>query len=151
MQRYPGNNANNLGTRDAGAQRVIVQPLGSEALEGVEVGERVADAPRFPPSEHTLLEEGDEALNYMGLKLFDGLDEQKKKWYRKQFRRIKKQLIKIRKSLSVKLKILLSFLQIVTSMGFNLSGIRFPKRYMEFTEALAFISFNFFIRFIAGG
>merc|ERR1712046_468353 len=58
---------------------------------------------------------------------------------------IKKQLIKIRKSLSVKLKILLSFLQIVTSMGFNLNGIPFPKRYMEFTEALAFISFNFFV------
>ena len=30
--------------------------LGREALEGVEVGERVADAPRFPPSEHALLE-----------------------------------------------------------------------------------------------
>ena len=34
-RRWLARDRRRLGTRDAGAQRVIVQPLGSEALEGV--------------------------------------------------------------------------------------------------------------------
>ena len=56
-----------------------------------------------------------------------------------------KKLMGLKKSFSNKVKILLAFMQIVTTMGFNLSGIRFPKIYESFTDALKFVSFNIFL------
>ena len=56
----------------------------------------------------------------------------------------KAKLLKLKKSLSVKVKILLSFLQIVTSMGFNL-GVKFPLQFTNFLSALNFVSFNIFV------
>ena len=57
----------------------------------------------------------------------------------------KEKMVQLKKSLSVKFKILLSFLQIVTSMGFNLSGISFPSNYSRFSASLEIVSFNFFV------
>ena len=109
--------------------RYVRRRLRKSKLSCLQVLENIGDAAQA--GEDRLEEQIEENVEAM---LAEGDTPHEENW--------KVRLLRLKKSLAVKAKILITFFQIVSTMSFNLGGISFPPMFQSFSTSMNFVNLN---------